>query len=167
MKRLFFLMILAICFTFDINGQNLVFLGDRSFPSSETYTLKSNTQGRGFGDLRIVFAREGNKGLLFLSSKIVPDVIIANDIIIYLNDGTVIVSEDKGMNDSVDGVATTAYYLSDEDIGKMKSSDIHTIRYEFKGTKITTFTYSGTFSASNKGKHKTDFTEVISNFFND
>ena len=168
MKRLFFLMILAICFTFDINGQNLVFLGDRSFPSSETYTLKSNSQGQGFDDLRIVFARDGKGKRLVINSRLSSSFEIGSNLIVYLNDGEVITPLDVSMNDHVDGVFIAAYGLSDGDIAKMKNSNIHTIRYEIKYDR-TGFglEHSSTRSASNTGKHKTDFTEVISNFFND
>lgn len=166
MKRILILVILAIVFTINANGQNLVFLGEHSFPCTETYTLQSNSEYDWIDDLKIVFAKDGNKGLLVVSSKIVPNVRILGKLIIYLNDGTVITCIDKGMNDNVDGVATSAYYLTNEEIAKMKNSNIHTIRYQMKRTNLSVGTlYDGNYSASNKGSSETDFTTVLSAFF--
>jgi hypothetical protein len=166
MKRILILVILAIVFTINANGQNLVFLGEHSFPCTETYTLQSNSDFARIDDLKIVFAKDGNKGLLVVSSKIVPNVRILGKLIIYLNDGNVITCIDKGMNDNVDGIATSAYYLTNEEIAKMKKSNIHTIRYELKSTSLNVGTlFDGNYSASNKGSSATDFTTVMSAFF--
>ncbi|MDR9488555.1 hypothetical protein, partial [Salibacter sp.] len=81
---------------------------------------------------------------------------------------TVITCVDKGINDNVDDIATTAYYLTDEELAKMKESNINTIRYEIKCAEcISNPIYEGNFSASNKGVAETDFTSVVDDFFNE
>ena len=166
MKRILILVILAITFTIDTNGQNLVFIGENSFPSTETFTLPSNSDSEFINDLNLVFAKDGEKGLFVVSSKLVSTVRISGKLIIYLNDGTVITCIDKGINDNVDDIATSAYNLTNEELAKMKKSNINTVRYEIKCAEcLTNPIYEGNYSASNKGSSEIDFTTVISEFF--
>lgn len=166
MKRILILVILAITFTIDTNGQNLVFIGENSFPSTETFTLPSNSDNYFINDLNLVFAKDGEKGLFVVSSKLVSTVRISGKLIIYLNDGTVITCIDKGINDNVDDIATSAYNLTNEELEKMKKSNINTVRYEIKCAEcFTNPIYEGNYSASNKGSSEIDFTTVISEFF--
>src|SRR5690606_8100897 len=166
MKRILILVILAITFTIDTNGQNLVFIGENSFPSTETFTLPSNSDSDFINDLNLVFAKDGEKGLFVVSSKLVSTVRISGKLIIYLNDGTVITCIDKGINDNVDDIATSAYNLTNDELAKMKKSNINTVRYEIKCAEcLTNPIYEGNYSASNKGSSEIDFTTVISEFF--
>ena len=166
MKGILIFVILAITFTINTNGQNLVFIGENSFPSTETFTLPSNSDSHFINDLNLVFAKDGEKGLLVVSSKLVSTVRISGKLIIYLNDGTVIACIDKGINDNVDDIATSAYYLTNEELAKMKKSNINTVRYEIKCAEcLSNQLYEGNYSASNKGSSETDFTTVIREFF--
>lgn len=166
MKGILIFVILAITFTINTNGQNLVFIGENSFPSTETFTLPSNSDRHFINDLNLVFAKDGEKGLLVVSSKLVSTVRISGKLIIYLNDGTVITCIDKGINDNVDDIATSAYYLTNEELAKMKNSNINTVRYEIKCAEcLSNPIYEGNYSASNKGSSETDFTAVVSEFF--
>jgi superfamily II helicase len=166
MNKILILVILAITHTIDTNGQNLVFIGENSFPSTETFTLKSNSDSDRINDLNLVFAKDGTNSLLIVSSKLVRTVRISGKLIIYLNDGTVITSIDKGINDNVDDIAISAYYLTNEELEKMKKSNINTVRYEIKCAEcISNPLFEGNYSASNKGSSKTDFAKVISNFY--
>jgi len=168
MKRILILVILAISYTIDTNGQNLVFIGEKSFPSTETFTLQSNSDSERINDLKLVLAKDGTKKLLVVSSKLVRTVRISGKLIIYLNDGTVITCIDEGINDNVDDIATSAYYLTNDELAKMKKSNINTVRYEIKCAEcFTNPLYEGNYSASNKGSSETDFTTVISEFFKD
>ncbi|MDR9399767.1 MAG: hypothetical protein RI562_11950 [Salibacter sp.] len=168
MNKIFLTLILAIIFAITSSGQNLVFVGENSFPSTQTFTLPSNSDSEYINDLNLVLAKDGQKKLLVVSSKLVSTVRISGKLIIYLNDGTVITCVDKGINDNVDDIATTAYYLTDEELAKMKESNINTIRYEIKCAEcISNPIYEGNFSASNKGVAETDFTSVVDDFFNE
>ena len=166
MKRILILVIFAITYAIETNGQNLVFIGENSFPSTETFTLLSNSDSDFINDLNLVFAKDGTKGLLVVSSKLVSTVRISGKLIIYLNDGTVITCFDKGINDNVDDIATSAYYLTNEELAKMKKNNINTVRYEIKCVEcLANPIYEGNYSASNKGSSETDFTTVIREFF--
>lgn len=168
MKKILIIVIIAITYTIETNGQNLVFIGENSFPSTEIFTLKSNSDSNFINDLNLVFAKDGTKKLLVASSKLVSTVRISGKLIIYLNDGTVITCIDKGIKDNVDDIASSAYYLTNEELAKMKKSNINTIRYEIKCAEcLSNPIYEGNYSASNKGRSETDFTTIIREFFNE
>ncbi len=71
MKRILILVILAITYTLETNGQNLVFIGENSYPSTETFTLQSNSDKERISDLNLIFAKDGTKKLLVVSSKLI------------------------------------------------------------------------------------------------
>ena len=164
MKRILILVILATTSIYT-NGQNFVFIGENSFHSTETFTLPSNSDNHFINDLNLIFAKDGTKGLLVVSSKLVSTVLIRGKLIIYLNDGTVITCIDKGINENVDDIAKSVYYLTNEELEKMKKSNIHTVRYELKCSECLFPIYEGNHSASNKGGSQIDFTTIIREFF--
>ena len=166
MKRILIIVILAIINIPVVNGQNLVFIGENSYSSTETFTLKSNSDRDYITDLNLVFAKEGTKGLLVVSSKLVRTVRISGKLIIYLDDGTVITCVDRGIKDNVDDIASSAYSLTNEELSKLTKSNINTIRYQIECAEcLSNPLYEGNYSASNKGSSKTDFPAVISEFY--
>ena len=113
-----------------------------------------------------MFAKDGISPLIIVSSKLTDAVKIANKLIVYLDDGTVISCTDRGINDNVDDVATSVYRLTSSEIGKMKKSNINTVRYEIVCPICGVYNiWEGVYSASNKESSKTDFTEVVERFF--
>lgn len=166
MRCTLFLTILFLCYTRETKAQNLVFIGENSYPCTKTFTLKSNSDSDYISDLNLVFAKEGNKGFLVVSSKLVRTVRISGKLVIYLDDGTVITCIDKGIKDNVDDIASTGYYLTNEELSKLKKSNINTIRYMIECAEcISNPIYEGNYSASNKGKSRTDFPAVVTEFY--
>jgi hypothetical protein len=91
---------------------------------------------------------------------------ISGKLIIYLDDGTVISCIDRGINDNVDDIAISAYTLTTAELNKMKQSNINTIRYQIECPICGLINlWEGIYSASNKENSKTDFTRVISEFY--
>jgi len=159
-------MTLTLAYAINVNGQNFAFIGENSYPSTESFTLKSNSDDVDKGDLRLMFAKDGTTFLIVVSSKLTDVVKIAEKLIIYLEDGTVISCTDRGINDNVDDIAISAYHLTTEEIKKMKNSNINTIRYEIVCPVCGPYnSWEGVYSASNKENYKTDFTKVLKNFF--
>ncbi|WP_452225801.1 hypothetical protein [Lacinutrix cladophorae] len=168
MKKIILTLLLSMFFLIKTQGQNLVFIGEQSFPCTETFILKSNSISERIDDLNIVFAKDEMENLIVVSSKLVRTVRISGKLIIYLKDGNVITCIDKEIKDNVDDVATTAYYLTTQEIMKMKKSTIHSIRYQVKCEECySNPLYEGNYSASNKENSSTDFTKVIQDFFKD
>jgi hypothetical protein len=111
MKRILILLFIVMTFTLETNGQNLFFIGENSYPSTETFTLQSNSDRNYINDLNLIFAKDGAKGLLVVSSKLVSTVRISGKLVIYLEDGTAITCFDRGIKDNVDDIASSAYHL--------------------------------------------------------
>ncbi|TVR85010.1 MAG: hypothetical protein EA409_00020 [Saprospirales bacterium] len=168
MKGILILLVTLLTLTFEINGQNFLFIGEYSYPSTESFTLLSNYDRAYITDLNIVFAKNGEKALIGVSSDLVPLVRISGKLIIYLDDGSVIACSDQGIQDNVNGVAISAYYLTNEDLAKMANSNINMIRYSLKWMQMGgNPLYDGNYTASNTGESKTDFTTVITDFYSD
>ena len=166
MKRLVFILTLVLAFSAKINAQNFTFIGENSYPSTERFELQSNSDKEEISNLNLVFAKDGISPMIIVSSKLTDVVKIANKLIIYLDDGTVISCTDRGINDNVDDLATSAYRLTPSEISKMKKSNINTVRYEIVCPICGVFNiWEGVYSASNKESSKTDFTEVVEQFF--
>lgn len=168
MGRMLLLLLITVTFSLESCGQNIFFIGENSFPSTETFTLQSNSDSDFISDLHLVFAKDGTKKLIVVSSKLVSTVRISGKLIIYLVDGTVITCIDRGLKDNVDDIASSAYQLTNEELAKMKNSNIHTIRYMIDCAEcLVNPVYEGNYSASNKGSLKTDFTAIITEFYSD
>ena len=166
MKRLVFILTLVLAFSAKMNAQNFTFIGENSYPSTERFELQSNSDKEEISNLNLVFAKDGISPMIIVSSKLTDVVKIANKLIIYLDDGTVISCTDRGINDNVDDVATSAYRLTPSEISKMKKSNINTVRYEIVCPICGVYNiWEGVYSASNKESSKTDFTEVVEQFF--
>lgn len=166
MNKTILLIILALSYAVNMNGQNFTFIGENSYPSTDKFTLQSNSENEDIGDLNLVFAKDKTTLLIVVSSKLTNVVKIAKKLIIYLDDGTVISCTDRGINDNVDDIAISAYHLTNAELNKMKNSNINTIRYEIvcPVCGLVNF-WEGVYSASNKGDSRTDFTKIIKSFF--
>ena len=100
-------------------------------------------------------------------------ILIRGKLIIYLDDGTVISCIDRGKYDYVDNVTTTVYYLTADELSKMKNSNINTVRYALKCGNCSMSSEEGNFSASNKASgyglygssEKTNVPSLIKNLF--
>ena len=168
MKRIAFTLKVVLAFAVHTNAQNFTFIGENSYPCTERFELVSNSDKEDIGNLNLVFAKDGISPMIIVSSKLTDVVKIANKLIIYLDDGTVISCTDRGINDNVDDVATSAYRLTSSEIGKMNQSNINTVRYEIVCPVCGVYNYwEGVYSASNKSSSKTDFTKVVERFFDE
>jgi len=166
MKSYLISVCLSITLSLTTYGQNFVFIGESSYPSTEKYTLKSNSDKENINDLKLVFAKEGENALIVVSTKLNGAVKIAEKLIIYLEDGSVISCVDRDINDNVDGIAITAYYLTQSELSKLKNSNINIIRYEIVCPVCGQFnSWEGTYSASNRESSNTDFTKVVAEFY--
>jgi len=165
MKKTLGIISATIIFALTVNGQNFFFIGEKSYPCTETFALVSNSDGSYVSDLNVLFAKEGTTGVILVSTKTVSTVRISKKLIIYLDDGTVISCVDKGISDNVDDIASSAYYLTNEELIKMKNSNINTIRFELRCFECFSSPVEGNYSASNKGNSRTDFPTIITEFF--
>lgn len=92
--------------------------------------------------------------------------------LVYLENGDVISCVDRGVYDKVNGISTTVYRLTSEEIDAVKASNIHTIRFNLKCGDCESSTEEGSFSASNRGsgygigaKEKVDVPKMVEALF--
>ncbi|NRB58310.1 MAG: hypothetical protein HRU50_00040 [Winogradskyella sp.] len=158
----------SICY-----GQNLFLIGEKSYPCTETFVLDSNMGFLNEG-LSVLIAKDGNKGMIVVSKKVTStNDRIKGKLIIYLDDGTVISCIDGNKNDMVDNITSSVYFLTNEELNKMKSSNIYSIRYSIKCVDCVFSTSDGDYSVSNKDsdsgdlitKKRTDVPSLIRELF--
>ena len=121
---------LAFFITITVKGQNLFFIGENSFPCTETLTFQSNADDS--DDLNVLFAKDGDTALIAVIAQSSIRLIFSERLIIYLEDGSVITSNQRKVYDYVDNLSKAAYLLTDEQLTKLKTSNIHTIRYSLE-----------------------------------
>ena len=127
MKKSLIILTATLLLAVTAKGQSLFFIGENSFPCTETITLKSNTDDS--DDLNVLFAKDGTKGLFAAIAKSVLGQKHSEQLIIYLEDGTVITCTPSRASDLVDNLAKAVYSLTSDQLNKMKKSNIHTVRY--------------------------------------
>ena len=164
MKRILIILTATLVIALTAKGQNLFFIGENSYPCTETFTLQSNSDEYYINDLNVLFAKDGKTALFVVSTETI-DVLIRGKLVIYLDDGTVITLTDKGNYDYVDKIASAVYYLTNEELNKMKNSNINTVRYSLEEEDNGVTPFGGNFSASNKGNPKIDLPALVSEFF--
>lgn len=159
MNKIIYLLLMSCIF--NTYSQNLFFIGDKSYPATETFSLMGNNDFDsdnmlGLSNLDILIAKNSNNsGFLVLSKKTMTGVLIRGKILLYLDDGTVITCIDKGKYDYVDKTSTTIYTLTQQELEKMRNSNLNTVRYSLKcGSGCQMSTEEGNFTASNKTKIK-------------
>ena len=162
MKRIITIIIATLFITLSAKGQNLFFIGEQSYCSTNTFTLESNSEE--VNDLKILFGQdEGNK-ILGVTTR-TEGTLITGKLIIYLDDGTVLKLDDNGIKDYVDETAKHAYFLTDKDLDKIKESNINSIRYTLDSNRFLLLATYGNFTASNNGNSRIDFSALVTEFF--
>jgi len=113
----------------EVASQNTCFIGSKSYPCTDSYTLgKHEILGR---NPEIYFMKDGEKGIIafVINNYTMPHSRVKNKLILYLDNGQIITCVDRGRYDIVDDYATTLYYLTKDEVNKLKKSNISTIRY--------------------------------------
>jgi len=164
MKKLLIIITIVFCTIQTTKGQNLFFIGGSSYPCSETIELQANSKKFFINDLNVLFGKDEKRALFIVSTE-TENVLIRDATIIYLDDGAVITLSDVRNYDYVDKIASIAYYLTDEDLNKIKNSNINTVRYTLTDENGNSGAFGGNFSASNKSGNY-NFTALVSDFFN-
>ncbi len=157
-----FLIIITAVFLSNLQakGQNLFIIGEKSYPCTKAIRLESNSHDRnydGSDDLDVFVAKYGARGLIAVSTKSIFGSEFTGKLNIYLEDGRVLTCNESDTSEEVDDQALALYYLTDEQLNKLKTSNIHTVKYTML------LLSEQKYSASNKG-FKTH--EIISEFFN-
>ena len=148
-KAILILVIVTIFSGASAIGQNLFFIKESSYLSTEPMNLKANSEdGR---NLDVFIAKNQNLNLFVITQESPAGGMFEGVLIIYLEDGSVItLKDDNNFSDYVDEKATSAYKLSDSDMNKLMESNIHTVRFSISGNRGWAFD-DGDWSVSNNG----------------
>lgn len=152
MKTKFIFPFLLVFFNTTLYGQNTFFVGQNSYPASETFSLHSPGGGGVAGphEIETTFAKKDNQVLLILSTySYMRSVGIKGNILLYLEDGTVIKCIDRGIKDMVNDKATTVYYLTEKEVSQLQKSNLRSIRYSRKCISCISSPMEGDYTASN------------------
>ena len=126
MKRYLVLLLLPI-FSF---GQELFFIGESSYQSTYTFNLN------GFDGepevLRILFAKNNDSNYIVAQTDRVLEVKFVDKLLIYLNNGDIISLPSPVKTDYVNETTTGMYLLSDENVNKLKETNINSIAYSLR-----------------------------------
>lgn len=156
MIRLLVILSITLVISQNAISQDLFFIGEISLPRTSTISLQSNSEDQ--AKLDIIFAKDDSIGFVGISTKtLYPNESFVDKLIIYLQNGAVVTCSDMVVSENVDSNAKALFYLSNEDLSKMKESDIHTVRYTLNFILSETL-----YSATNKGINTSD---IATTFF--
>ena len=124
MKRLIFILLFIPLISF---SQYTTFIGDESFPSTETLELENKQK-----DLFVSFIEDDGTIKMLMQTEHIYDYekpSFNSKINIYLKSGDVITLNRVTYRDYVDEMCYAIYPLSETDIQQITNSDIFSIRY--------------------------------------
>lgn len=112
-------------------SQNTFFIGDKVYPCSDSYLFGKKDYLNGSREVKINFLKDGERGIvaITINNYLLPNTRVKNKLILYLDNNQVITCIDRRKFDIVNDYATTLYYLTKDEINKLKNSNIATIRY--------------------------------------
>lgn len=143
-KNLYIIIVISLCYVLETSAQERFFINENSYPASQSFTLQDPGTFSSKPEIDVVFVKKEEQYMLVLSkSAPMGQSRLKGDILLYLDNGSVIKCVDRGINDYVNETSTSIYYLSDSDIKQLRNSNLHTLRYSTTG---------GDFTAVNKGK---------------
>lgn len=159
MNKLWIILIAALFITVPTKAQNLFFIGESSYPCTETIPLQSNSDSN---DLNVLFAKDKTTALLVVTIES-PffDSSFGEKLIIYLDDGTVITCIGRAKHDFVDDKPLAVYNLTNEQLSKMKTSNLNTVRFGLKFDIGSLSPEERYFTASNKSINKTNVPALL------
>lgn len=108
-------------------GQQKMFIGDKIYDATDTFDLISKVNVT--WNLEATICKDGNRGILLLKNDYFFKKYVGGEVIIYLQDNTIIRCQDRGKRDIVNDTSTSFYYLTPEELKKMSNSNIYTVRF--------------------------------------
>lgn len=125
MKIAILLFVFALISPQGVISQNTFFIGEKTYSSTDSYELRSGWHAK----LKVLFIKDGEKGMIAVTTYALGSQRIKGKLMIYLEDNTIITCIDRNKFDIVNSEATTIYYLTKEEINRLKSTNIASIRY--------------------------------------
>ena len=121
MKKLLVLLLLPL---FSFSQDYLVFVGDKSYPSSKPIEFENNKN-----NVWISFVKTDDEDAIYLNSYFFEAASINKQLVLYLGNGDVITSEKAYKTDYVDENCISLYPLTKEDISALKEHRLVQVRF--------------------------------------
>lgn len=119
--------VLFLLITLKLFSQNTLFVGDKTYLTTSKWIFETKLS---IDDNPVFYvAKDGNKGLFIVNAQISNGDIIGGKLIIYLDDNSTIQCKDRGIRDLTNGECTSIYFLTPNEIEKMKTQRIMSVRY--------------------------------------
>ena len=126
MKKSYLILMLSLIYLNSFS-QNTFFISNKAYQSSEKWTFECESS---IDRHPIVFVAKGiNEGLFVISTETVFYYYIAGDLLIYLEDNTIIKCTDKKIRDEVNYKKTSVYKLTIAEVKKLANSRIVGVRF--------------------------------------
>lgn len=126
MKKITGIFLLMI-FSLQAYSQNTFYIGSKKYPATEKWNFECESS---IDRSPIIFIAKGiNEGLFIISTETVFPYYIAGNLLIYLEDGTIITCLDKRIRDEVNYTKTSVYKLTMNEVAKLKNSRINSVRF--------------------------------------
>lgn len=166
MNKILLLIVLSI-FHSKALSQSSLFINRSNYQSTEELEIPKN----GIQKLKIVFAKKTNgSGIIVITDDSLGGKKIKGKLLLYLDDKTIISCIDRGIYDSIDYTTSTAYFLTKDEINKLMSVNIYSIRYSLKSDWGSLENFSAKNIDDIVGEvvlfQRVDFPYHISNLFN-
>lgn len=126
-----------------MQGQNLgekIFVGTKSYPATPTVVFQYSKSSYSSSELSITFGKkEDHSGLILLSIEMsncghsLEWENLSGDILLYLEDGSVIRCLDKGYADKLNCRIQKIYFFTSNEITRLREVNISTIRFTIGG----------------------------------
>tara|TARA_B100001250_G_C19308061_1_gene574954 strand:+ start:52 stop:504 length:453 start_codon:yes stop_codon:yes gene_type:complete len=107
-------------------GQNLAFIGEKSYPSSEMFVFDNK-----YDDLYLSFIKDNDRTMIYLVTNYIFDsnAKVNKQLTLYLDNGKVITSNSASGTDYVDKDCISIYPLTQSDISELSKNNLVRIRY--------------------------------------
>jgi len=154
MKHLLFITLLGLT-QLSSFSQQYIYRGTKRIPATGTWDFSANNYP-GTGSLQVKVGKEQKGGVLMLSIGVPMQFqSIAGSVLLYLEDGKVIVLPARVASDHVDESSTVLYSISPSQMEALANSNIETIRFSVKtffpkGTPRMAADNSESYTANNR-----------------
>ncbi len=149
-------------------SQNTCFIGNKSYKCTDTYII--GVQNLFNKNPEICFFKDGEKGIIAfkVNNYMMPYTRVKNKLILYLDNNQIVTCVDRGRYDIIDDYATTLYYLTKEEMIKLRRSNISKIRYTIGDNNGLNMNYSVVnedFEDDFSATERLDFPSIVNYLF--
>ena len=141
--------IVFLLFSLKAISQNIIYKGNKTFPATDQWSFECSIEA-GVGNLDVQIAKNENGGYLKLAVYSNSNWnYIGGNVLVFLEDGSMITCTDKGTRDEVDGKSVALYSFTNSEMEKLKELDILQIRFIIKAKPGVYGSNAGNYTAKN------------------